>query len=77
MGKKIVYTAVYTGEDGKGEHSVEFASWDENMRDNFINNKGIQGKQLYIPKEEIVDIEVRKTEALIRLGAIDRLVLER
>lgn len=77
MGKKIVFTAIYTGEDGKGEHSVAYASWDENERDNFINNKGIQGKALYIEGEEIIDIEVRKTEALIRLGPIDRLVLER
>ena len=72
--KKIVFTVIDNGMDGRQKDSIRYASFDEEKRDkSFENNKH---KCYFRKSEEIVDIEETEKTAKQKLNAIDKLVLD-
>lgn len=73
MAKQIAYMAVDNGIDGTSKDSILYASFDEDELKR-LHQKD-KSKNYRTLKEQIVDVEVAKKQALAKLNGIDRLVL--
>lgn len=71
--KRIVYTAIDSGVDGRGQTTTLYASFNEQERDSMINADA--GKARRSKHECIIDPGVAYQQALAKLNGIDRLVL--
>jgi len=71
--KRIVFTVVDNGQDGRGPRHDVFASLIESEQIDWYN--GHVNKNYYSLEERIVDTEVASKQAKNKLNAIDRLVL--
>lgn len=71
--KRIVYTAIDSGVDGRGQTTAVYASFNEQERDSMINADA--SKAWRAKHECIIDPAVTYRQALAKLNGIDRLVL--
>lgn len=74
MSKRIAFTITYNGVDGFEKTSIEYASWDEDERDQKYDN--LKSPGYYNKNEMIVDEEAAHKQAMNKLDGVDRLVLE-
>ena len=73
MPKKIAYTVMDDGVDGKENGRRVFASFSEEERDDWFS--GSKNKNFYRKDEEICDEASLQSIALGKLDAVERLVL--
>lgn len=73
MAKQTVFMAVSNGFDGRDEKVIEYASLDENERDNWLS---ISSNKAYFTKtERIVNLETERNIVLSKLNGLERLAL--
>lgn len=71
--KKIVFTSVDNGIDGRMKDNILYASFDEDEIKSLYNKD--KSKSWRTLKEQIVDVDEARKSALRKLNGIDRLVL--
>ena len=71
---KIVYTITDSGTDGRNSPKDIFASWDKDERD--VEYKHSRNKAYYSTAKRIVEVESEQKQALAKLDAVQRLLLD-
>ncbi len=71
--KKIVFTIVDNGTDGREPDHIVEAFYDETERDKAFDNSPNKGH--YRKREQILDVDLYRKELLKKLTGVDKLIL--
>ena len=75
MAKQIVYYIVDNGIDGRAPTEIKYAFFDEKERNKFFANLDVK-KSAYLSRAEaIVDVELRRKQAIKSMNGLQRLLL--
>jgi len=71
--KKIAYTVIDNGIDGREKDRIVYADYDEAKRDEWYDKS--KNKNWYRKGQEIIDPETIKKEVVARMNGIEKMVM--